>query len=360
MANDISRMMYGDVMAELAGVWEKARPFVAPKCRACRECNGRNCRRISSERGKSGERNYDKFQQVKILYDTLYDGGDGSEIDSSVELFGRTFRAPVFSAPFGNVKSFQINTHFENDYAFNKCLVEGMANQDCLAWTPDTVNHPGLNVYEGPLQAVREQGGLGIPTIKAWSKEEIQHKIGLAEEAGAIAIGHDVDCVGLGYLSVNGKGKVYPKGPEQIKDIFSVTKLPFFLKGIMSVSGAKKALEAGAYGIVISNHAGNTLDQSLATIEVLADIRAAVGDRMKILIDGGISNGEEVFKAIAMGADGVLIGRPYLIAAEGGETRGVELFTQKIIWQLQNAMRMSGCRSLKDITRDHVIVTKEF
>lgn len=360
MANEISQMMYGDVMKELAEIWEKARPFVMPKCKACRECTGKNCRRIASERGKSGERNYEKFQQIKILYDTLYEGGDGSEIDSSVELFGHAFRAPVFSAPFGNVKNFQVNTHFDSDYALNKCFVEGMANQGCLAWTPDTVNHPGLNVYEGPLQAVRERGGMGIPTIKAWGKEEIRHKIRLAEEAGAIALGHDIDCIGLGYLSINGKAKVYPKSANQIKDIFSVTKLPYVLKGVMSVQSALKALESGAYGIVISNHAGNTLDQALATIEVLPAIREAVGSRMKIFVDGGISNGEEVFKAIAMGADAVLIGRPYLIAAEGGETRGVELFTQKIIWQLQNAMRMSGCRTLRDITPGHVIRTKEF
>lgn len=358
--NEISKMMYGDVRRELEIVWEKARPFVGPKCRACRECDGRNCRRIASERAKSGQRNYEKFQQIKIVYDTIYDGGDGSEIDSSVELFGHRFRAPLFSAPFGNVKSFQVNTHFESDYAINKCFVDGMANQDCCAWTPDTVNHPGLNVYEGPLQAVRERGGMGIPTIKAWAKEEIQRKIRLAEDAGAIALGHDIDCVGLGYLSVNGGYPAYPKSAEQIRDIFSITKLPYVLKGVMSVKGARKALDAGAYGIVVSNHAGNTLDQALSTIEVLPDIVAAVKGRMKVFIDGGISNGEEVFKAIAMGADAVLIGRPYLIAAEGGETRGVELYTQKIIWQLQNAMRMSGCRTLKDITRDHVVLTKEF
>ena len=55
-----------------------------------------------------------------------------------------------------------------------------------------------------------------------------------------------------------------------------------------------------------------------------------------------------------------LIGRPYIIAAEGMEAKGVELYTQKIIWELQNAMRMSGCRTLKDITKDHVVITKEF
>lgn len=358
--NEISKMMYNDIRKELEVVWQNARPYVGPKCRACRECNGINCRRIGAERSTTGARNYEKFQQIKIVYDTLYDGGDGSEIDSSVELFGHKFRAPVFSAPFGNVKSFQANTHFDSDYAINKCFVDGLANQDCAAWTPDTVNHPGLNVYEGPLKAIAERRGMGIPTIKAWGREEIQHKIRLADNAGAIAIGHDIDCVGLGYLSVNGGYHTYPKTPEQIKEIFSITNTPYVLKGIMTAKGAVKALKAGAYGIVVSNHAGNTMDQSLATIEVLPEIVRAVGGQMKIFIDGGISSGEEVFKAIAMGVDAVLIGRPYLIAAEGGETRGVELYTQKIIWQLQNAMRMSGCRTLKDITRDHIVITKDF
>ena len=358
--NEISRMPWPQIREELAEVWKKAKPFVAPKCRACYECDGKNCRRIASERGKTGERNYAKLQQIKIVYDTLYDGGYGDEIDSSSELFGIKLRAPVFSAPFGNVKGFQVNTHFESDYALNKCYVDGLANQGSIAFTPDTVNHPGLNVYEGPLQAVKERGGRGIPTIKAWAADEIIHKIHLAEEAGVPAIAHDIDCVGLGYLSVNGAGLVCPKGPEQIKEIFSVTQKPYILKGILSAKGAEKAVKSGASAIVISNHAGNSLDQALATIEVLEEIKEAVGNDIKILIDGGFSNGEEVFKAIALGADGVLIGRPYLIAAEGGETRGVELYTQKIIWQLQNAMRMSGCRTLKDITKDHVIKTKEF
>ena len=358
--NEISKMQYARICDEVDLVWKKAKPFVAPKCLACRECTGKNCRRILSERAKSGERNYAKLQQIKIVYDTIYDGGYGDDIDSSKELFGKTFRAPVFSAPFGNIKSFQENTHFASDYEFNKCLVDGMANQGCLAFTPDTINSPGLSVFEGPLKAIQERGGMGIPTIKAWNKTEIQEKIHLAENAGVLAIAHDVDCVGLNYLSVNGYGKVCPKGPEQIKDIFSCTKKPYIIKGIMSAAGAEKILKTDAAAIIVSNHAGNTLDQALATIEVLSEIKHAVENQIKVFIDGGFSNGEEVFKAIALGADGVLIGRPYLIAAEGGDTRGVELYTEKIIWQLQNAMRMSGCQTLKDITREHVVITKDF
>ena len=120
--NEISKMMYNDIRKELEVVWQNARPYVGPKCRACRECNGINCRRIGAERSTTGARNYEKFQRIKIVYDTLYDGGDGSEIDSSVELFGHKFRAPVFSAPFGNVKSFQANTHFDSDYAIASLL----------------------------------------------------------------------------------------------------------------------------------------------------------------------------------------------------------------------------------------------
>ena len=218
----------------------------------------------------------------------------------------------------------------------------------------------GDDVFEGPLRCLKERGGIGIPAIKSWSAEEIRMKIRMAENAGVMAIGHDIDCVGLTYLSVNGKTKTYPKSARQLKEIFSITDKPFILKGIMTAAGAKKAIEAGASGIVISNHGGNTMDQSLASIEVLQEIREAVGNKLTIIIDGGFRHGEDVYKALALGADAVLIGRPYIIAAEGGEARGVELYTQKIIWELQNAMRMTGCRTLKDITRDKVVISKEF
>ena len=71
--NEISKMMYNDIRKELEVVWQNARPYVGPKCRACRECNGINCRRIGAERSTTGARNYEKFQQIKIVYDTLYD-----------------------------------------------------------------------------------------------------------------------------------------------------------------------------------------------------------------------------------------------------------------------------------------------
>ena len=102
---------------------------------------------------------------------------------------------------------------------------------------------------------------------------------------------------------------------EQLQEIAKSAGVPFILKGIMTVSGAEKAVEAGAAGIVVSNHGGRVLDDCPATAEVLADIVAAVDGRAKILVDGGIRTGNDVFKALALGADGVLIARPFVTAA---------------------------------------------
>lgn len=351
--HEIVTMDYLAVLEELKSVWKQAKPFMAAHCRACKVCNSINCDMVTSERSGSAVRNYEELQKVRLIYDTLYDGGDGSEIDSSVELFGHVFRAPIMCAPFGNVHGFNPTTHFSDDYLFNRALLNGCLQTGIFSWTPDTL---GELAFTDPLRALKEVDGLGIPAIKSWTKEEIQEKIKLAEEVGCMAIGHDIDCIGLPYLSINGHGKTYPKSPEKIKDIFSITDKPYILKGIMTVRGALKALEAGAAGIVVSNHAGNSMDQSRATVEVLPEIRSAVGDKLKIIVDGGVRHGEDVYKMLALGADAVMVGRPYLIAAEGGEERGVALYSQKLIWELQNAMRMTGCKTIKDITRDHVVV----
>lgn len=352
-----STMNYKEVLAELEEVYQNARPYMSPKCRVCKVCNSLNCKMIPTERSGSAIRNYEKLQQIKIRYDTIYEGGDGTEIDTSLEWLGHRFRAPVMSGAYGHVSSFNPSTHFAGDYEFTQALLEGMERAGCFGWTPDTM---GEGAYSEPLRCLKEHGGVGIPAIKSWEPEVLKEKIRMAEDAGVMAIGHDVDCVGLAYLSVNGKAKTYPKSAGQLKEIFSITDKPFILKGIMTARGALKALEAGAWGIVISNHAGNTMDQSMATVEVLQEIKEAVGDKLKLIIDGGIRHGEDVYKMLALGADACLIGRPYIIVAEGMEARGVELYTQKIIWELQNAMRMSGCRTLKDITRDHIVITKQF
>jgi isopentenyl diphosphate isomerase/L-lactate dehydrogenase-like FMN-dependent dehydrogenase len=158
----------------------------------------------------------------------------------------------------------------------------------------------------------------------------------------------DIDAAGLAILAAAGK-PVSPKSVGEIKKIVASTKLPFLIKGIMTVAGAIKAVEAGAYGIVVSNHGGRVFDHTPATVEVLPEIYKAVGGRIKIFVDGGIRSGIDVMKVLALGADAVLIGRPYGVAAYGGGEEGVELYTRKIGAELKDAMIMTGCSTLKDI-----------
>jgi isopentenyl diphosphate isomerase/L-lactate dehydrogenase-like FMN-dependent dehydrogenase len=179
----------------------------------------------------------------------------------------------------------------------------------------------------------------------------------MAEEVGAMAVAMDIDSAGLIHLAKSGK-PVFSKTVEELKEIAAYTKLPFIIKGIMSAKVAEKAALTGAYGIVVSNHGGRVLDNTPATCEVLPEIKQAVGDRVKVFVDGGIRTGADVFKALALGADAVLIGRPYAVAAFGGGAEGVRLYTEKLMYELKETMIMTGCADLGDITFDKVRIIK--
>ena len=122
----------------------------------------------------------------------------------------------------------------------------------------------------------------------------------------------------------------------------------------MTVRGALKAKEAGAAAIVVSNHGGRVLDQCPATAEVLADIVDAVNGSMKVFVDGGIRSGVDVFKALAIGADGVLICRTFVTALYGGEEDGIKVYIDKLANELEDTMAMCGAYSIDEITRDMI------
>ena len=132
---------------------------------------------------------------------------------------------------------------------------------------------------------------------------------------------------------------------------------PFIVKGVMTVKGALKAKEAGAAAIVVSNHGGRVLDQCPATAEVLPEIADALkGSGVKVLVDGGIRSGVDVFKALALGADAVLICRPFVTAVYGGGEEGVKCYIDKIAGELADTMQMCGAHSLSEISREMVRV----
>jgi len=193
-----------------------------------------------------------------------------------------------------------------------------------------------------------------VPTIKPWNIDLVREKAELVGAADPIAVAMDIDGAGLPFL----KNLTPPAGSKTVGELKEIVKMmngkPFILKGIMTVNGAKKALEAGASGIVVSNHGGRVLDQCPATAEVLPAIADAVGDKMTILVDGGIRTGMDVFKALALGADAVLIGRPFVNMVYGGGAEGVQVYVNKLKAELEDTMAMCGAHKLSDIKRSMI------
>ena len=216
--------------------------------------------------------------------------------------------------------------------------------------TGDGVN---AEVMRAATEAVKKADGLGIPTVKPWNLETVQEKMKQVHDAGAFAVAMDVDAAGLPFLK-NMTPPAGRKSVEELHDIVEASPVPFIVKGIMTVKGALKALEAGAAAIVVSNHGGRVLDQCPATAEVLEDIVKAIDGKMKIFVDGGIRSGVDVFKALALGADGVIIARPFVTAVYGGGAEGVKLYVEKLGAELADTMAMCGANSLDEIRRDMI------
>lgn len=317
-------------------------------CRACPVCNGRACGGTIPGPGAKGSgtvavRNFDAWRNVRLNMDTIH---ENFEPDTSLTLFGRSFKYPFFAGPVGAMALHYGDKY--NDLDYNNILVPACAAAGIAAFTGDGTNH---KVMEGAAAAITACGGAGIPTVKPWDNATVARKIALARSSGCFAMAMDIDAAGLPFL----KNLTPPAGSKTVDELKEIVKLmngkPFILKGIMTVNGAKKALEAGASGIVVSNHGGRVLDQCPATAEVLPAIVDAVGGKMTILVDGGIRTGMDVFKALALGADAVLIGRPFVNMVYGGGAEGVQVYVDKLKAELADTMAMCGAHKLSDIKR---------
>ena len=332
-------------------VLQNARKCIdSSKCKACPVCNGLACRNTIPGPGAKGVgdtaiRNYQKWQEIRVQMDTLH---ENVPVDMSVELFGRKFSYPFFAGPVGAVE-----LHYSDAYdelTYNKILVSACANNGIAAFTGDGLNP---QVMVGATDAVAAAGGVGIPTVKPWNLPLIKEKLELVKKSGAFAVAMDVDAAGLPFL----KNMQPPAGSKSVEELTEIVKeagIPFIVKGVMTVRGALKAHAAGAAAIIVSNHGGRVLDQCSATAEVLEEICHAVGGGMKVLVDGGIRSGVDIFKALALGADGVVIARPFVSAVYGGAEEGVKVYIEKLAGELEDTMKMCGAEKLSDITRDMV------
>jgi 4-hydroxymandelate oxidase len=141
---------------------------------------------------------------------------------------------------------------------------------------------------------------------------------------------------------------------EAVSWLRSITRAPIILKGIVRADDARRALDAGVDAIVVSNHGGRQLDGGEATILALPDVVEAVAGRLEVYVDGGFRRGSDVLKALALGARGVLIGRPYLWGLSAGGEAGVKRVLEIFRAELSLAMALAGCARLSDIDRSLV------
>lgn len=331
-------------------VIENARKNLGGKCKACPICNGIACKNTIPGPGAKGVgdtaiRNYDAWQEIRVNMDTLY---KLAPVDMSLKIFGKKFKYPFFAGPVGAVSMHYSDTY--DDVRYNEVLTAACAEAGIAAFTGDGTNP---EVMKAAAKAISKCNGAAVPTVKPWNIETIKEKMDLVLASKPFAMAMDIDAAGLPFL----KNLTPPAGSKSVEELAQIIKaagIPFIVKGVMTVKGALKAVEAGAQAIIVSNHGGRVLDQCPSTAEVLPEIAEAVKGKVKIFVDGGIRTGTDIFKALAMGADGVLIARPFVTAVYGGGEEGVKVYIQKLAAELEDTMRMTGAMTLNDITSDKI------
>ncbi|MCK1623352.1 alpha-hydroxy-acid oxidizing protein [Bradyrhizobium sp. 160] len=141
---------------------------------------------------------------------------------------------------------------------------------------------------------------------------------------------------------------------DDVAEMIQIWNGPFCLKGIMSPDDARRAVEIGCAGIVLSNHGGRQLDGSRAAFDQLAEIVDAVGDRIDVMMDGGIQRGTHIIKALALGAKAVGIGRYYLYALAAAGEAGVERALALLRAEVERGMKLMGCKSVSELSRGNL------
>jgi len=332
---------------------KKARENLKGYCRVCPECDGYACAGEVPGMGGSGtasafKNNVKDLKSVRLKLKTIH---DGKHPKMGFDFFGNKLSFPILTAPVTGSVFNMGGALSEEEYI--QSAVKGSANAGTMAMIGDSAD---LTMYQEGLKALSKINGQGAAIIKPRDNKDIIENIKDAEKIEAIAVGLDIDGAGLITMALKGQ-PVGPKTVEELKEVVKSTKLPVILKGVMTPEEAELAVEIGAKAIVVSNHGGRVLDHADSTIRILPQIAERVRGRIMILADGGIRSGVDAFKMIALGADGVLVGRPVVIGAFGGFEEGVTMVLDKMKQELYQAMILTGAKDLESINNEKVIIS---
>lgn len=327
----------------LADIHARARPLLGRFCRVCQVCDGVWCAGLMPGMGgigtgRSFQANLEALAAWRLEARYLH-AVTAPRLATS--FLGLELSLPALAAPLtGAVTNLGGAISEEEMIA---ALVEGSAEAGTIASVGDGATP---DKYKIGIEAAGRVQGRAIPFFKPRSRDEVMTRLKAATAVGCRHVGMDID--GAAFVTMRAKGQaVSPKTEDELRRIIETFEGAFIVKGVMSVRDAELALKAGARALVVSNHGGRALDGMPGGAEVLPEIRAAVGAEVPLVLDGGIRTGEDVLKALALGANLVMIGRPVLIAAVGGGASGVRLFWKELRDQLERALILTG---VEDVT----------
>ena len=338
-------------------VRNRAREMMMPRCYVCPECNGRGpC--IGQVPGFGGmganrgfQANYDSLAAVQLNSRVVH----GVHVpDTSIDFFGTKISMPVVAAPTGGTTYNMGGKLTEEEFVTAIC--EGCSKAGTLGAVADGIGDP-LPVFEKRLDTLKRLGYKAIVGLKPRLNKDIIERMRLAEKAGVVALTIDLDSAGRAARATKGQ-TVEPKTLEQLKELVKASRLPLLFKGIMTPDEAELCIQAGAAGIVVSNHGGRTLADTPGTAAVLPQIADVVKGRCYIMVDGTVARGTDVEKYLALGAQCTLAGRHFVRAAHGGLADGVKLFANRLQSELAVAMTLTGAQRVADINRKMIVIPK--
>ena len=296
---------------------------------------------MGNERTDSNQITRDYFDSLMIEMRHI----DSEIPDTKIRLFGQEFSMPIATAALSHL---------------NGTAPNGMAKMAEGAKLADALCFSGM----GEAEEIRDMCATGAKVIKIVKphaeNEKVFAKIREAEEAGAFGVGMDIDHA----FSWNGEYDnvvglpMKPKSLEEMRSFVESTKLPFIVKGVLSVQDAIKCLEIGASGIIVSHHHG-IMKSAVPPLLVLPKIKEVIGDRMPIFVDCCIESGMDAFKALALGADAVCVGRAIMDPLKEKGAEGVCEKLTAINQELKAVMERTAFTKLSRID-DSVIYRRDF
>jgi len=269
----------------------------------------------------------------------------------SIEEIGKLTSSP---------KLFQLYIHKDRGLTDNLIERCERANFDAMCLTVDTVvagnrerdHRTGFSTP--PRLTLRSL--LSFILHPDWSLNYLfREKFTLANIVHMTEKGSSIDRSVIGYINEQFDPSMNWKDAEYCVKKW---KKPFALKGVMSVEDAKKAIDIGCSAVIISNHGGRQLDGSRAPFDQLAEIVDAVGDKIEVILDGGVRRGTHVLKALSLGAKACSLGKGYLFPLAAGGQQGIERMLEKMKEEIYRDMTLMGCKSVSELNRSKVVLRK--